>query len=508
MDALLNSPADAVAFVKEAIAEAAPIPVDLSVMRLNRRPPPKFPLEILGNHWSRWVTTAAAASAAPVDYVAAPLLAATSALIGNARWAQAGGGWAEPPHLWCASVGDSGSSKSPGADPLLRHVVPAMEQRMTADFPDKLRDFRAQAEAATAKREQWEKDVRAATKMGNAPPLPPEDIDPIEPEAPRLRLNDSTIEKVGLILAKASPKGLLMVRDELAGFLLGMNSYNEAGRAFWLEAYGGRPYRVERVKTPLPINIKHLAVSWFGGTQPERLAEILDESDDGLLARFCWFWPEPVPFRMTTAAPNMPFAIDAFDRLRMLEMATGTDGAEPIYVPLEDRALALMVEFAQEMQTRQQETAGLMRSALGKARGLALRFALVLEYMWWAAEQGFAPPPVAISEKAFVAAAMLVSDYIIPMGDRVYGDAGAKPLERNAATLARWIAKTRPDEVHVRSLQRQVRLPGLTDATVIHAACAELVEAGWLTKAPGDIGFQKRPRAAYAVASNLWAALP
>ncbi len=35
---------------------------------------------------------------------------------------------------------------------------------------------------------------------------------------------------------------------ELAGWIAGMNSYNDAGRAFWVEAYGGRPYRVERVK--------------------------------------------------------------------------------------------------------------------------------------------------------------------------------------------------------------------------------------------------------------------
>src|SRR3954453_10597810 len=28
----------------------------------------------------------------------------TSALVGNARWAQGTPGWAEPPHLWCAVV--------------------------------------------------------------------------------------------------------------------------------------------------------------------------------------------------------------------------------------------------------------------------------------------------------------------------------------------------------------------------------------------------------------------
>ena len=488
--------------------DVAPVPVDLSVLRLNRRPPPPFPLDVLGTAWAAWATDAASASAAPVDYVVAPLLSAASALIGNARWARAGGGWVEPPHVWCGVVGESGTSKSPAADPLMRHVIPAMEQRMLGDFPDRLREFKARSEVAEATREQWAKEVRLAAKAGNPPPLPPVDIDPVEPEAPRLRLNDSTIEKVSMILATASPKGVLMTRDELAGFLLGMNNYNEGARAFWLEAYGGRPYRVERVKTPAPINIRHLAVSWFGGTQPERLAEMLNGSDDGLLARFAWFWPDPVPFRMTKAAPNLSFAIDAFDRLRALEMATGSDGAEPVYASLEDSALPLLVTFAQEMQERQQSAGGLMRSALGKARGLALRLALVIEFLWWSAAPGFAPPPRVISQHAMGAAIRLVSEYLMPMAERVYGDAAAKPVERNAATLARWIAKTRPAEVHVRTLQRQVRLPGLTDAAAIHAACAELVEAGWLSQAPGDVGFQKRPRAAYAIVPELWRALP
>jgi hypothetical protein len=40
-----------------------------------------------------------------LGYVLAPLLAASSALIGHARWAhQAWKAWKEPPHLWCAAV--------------------------------------------------------------------------------------------------------------------------------------------------------------------------------------------------------------------------------------------------------------------------------------------------------------------------------------------------------------------------------------------------------------------
>jgi hypothetical protein len=129
-----------------------------------------------------------------------------------------------------------------------------------------------------------------------------------------------TIERVATLLATAAPKGLLVMRDELAGWLTGMTTYNDTGRQFWLEAYGGRPYRVERQKHPRPIDVPRLAVAVSGGTQPDRLAGLMREADDGLLARFCWFWPNPVPFQLSWAAPNMAWATEALDRLRQLDL--------------------------------------------------------------------------------------------------------------------------------------------------------------------------------------------
>ena len=58
--------------------------------------------------------------------------------------------------------------------------------------------------------------------------------------------------------------------------------------------------------------------------------------------------------------------------------------------------------------------------------------------------------------------------------------AGATDVERDAATLTRWILKERPEEVHVRTLIREVRLPGLRSAEQIKKAADLLVEADWL----------------------------
>jgi hypothetical protein len=115
---------------------------DMTVLRLQRRPPPPFPLKVLGKPWADWVTEGAGAASCPVDYVVAPLLATASALIGHARWAQAVLGWKEPPHLWAIDVGDSGDGKSPGSDSLLSDVVPELERRMVGDFPDRHEEWR------------------------------------------------------------------------------------------------------------------------------------------------------------------------------------------------------------------------------------------------------------------------------------------------------------------------------------------------------------------------------
>jgi hypothetical protein len=459
---------------------------DMAVLRAHRRPPPTLPLAVFGPEWGRWIEDAAAASACPSDYVAAPLLGATSVLIGHARWAQATPGWAEPPHLWVAGVGDSGNGKSPGSDCLLRDVLPEIERRMLADFPDQLQIWRAASEMAKAVEETWKHEVRTAQKAGKAPPAPPPPPGP-EPQAPRLRQNDVTIERVATLLATAAPKGLLIVRDELAGWITGMNAYNDAGRAFWVESFGGRPYRVERQKHPEPIVIPRLAVSVYGGVQPDRLCPLMREADDGLLARILWSWPDPIPFRLSRRAPGVDWAIETFDRLRWLNLQQG-DPAQPVMVPLSPAALPLLEEFAQGAQQRQAGAGGLMRSALGKARGLALRLSLVIEMLWWSGSSAAAAPPNQISQKAFVAAAALLDDYFLPMAERVYGDAALPEGDRLAATVARWILQERPRLLNARALRRRVRLPGLRDADKVKLALGALAEADWLIPSPDRAG--------------------
>jgi hypothetical protein len=123
---------------------------------------------------------------------------------------------------------------------------------------------------------------------------------------------------------------------------------------------------------------------------------------------------------------------------------------------------------------------GLLRAAFGKVRGQALRLALVLEMLWCCGKDGAAPPPARISPRAFVAAAELIGDYFMSMAQRIYGRDTAKTQDRGAAILARWILTTCPKEVHIRHLEREVRLPGLRTPGQIGDAAKLLVASGRL----------------------------
>ena len=234
-------------------------------------------------------------------------------------------------------------------------------------------------------------------------------------------------------------------------------------RAFWVEAFGGRPYRVERQKNPEPIIVPRLAVSVYGSVQPDRLGPLMREADDGLLARSCG------PGRTRSRSACRAVRPNRHGRSRR---STGSAGSD--LQPGDPRSrswsrwpasLALLEEFAQGIQERQASAGGLMRSALGKARGLALRLSLVIELLWWCGQQGMAPAPTQISARAFAAAAHLIDDYFMPMADRVYGDAAASP---GTGTPPRW-----PAGSSVRASRKSVRRCQRPAASARESACPD-----------------------------------
>ncbi len=463
-------------------------------------PPPSLPADVFGPFWRAWIETHAKRTSVPLDYVAMPLLAVSAAAIGNARAAAPWPGWTEPSILWIAKIGTPSSGKTPSDEPVF-DIVARLEREAASGFDETLRRHEAEFLSAKFVKEAWEKEVKTATENGALPPIMPDRaVVPTKPIRPRLKVSDTTPEKMGLLMA-FHVKGLLFHRDELAGFLGAFDRYGGAGadRAFWAECYNGGYYSIDRVKHPEPIIIPHLNVSVVGGIQPDRLVSLLfSGDDDGLPARFLMSWPDPIPPAKPTITVNNDDAYGYLARLHRLEMGVNEDGTPArVVLHLTSEAADIFQEWRRE-HFDSQPPSGMFASHYGKLPGVVLRLALVLEHLWWSVEGG--EQPGRISMKAVTAAAGLVSDYFLPMARRAYGDAVLPEDERGARTIALWISSEGVRDFNAGALRRQKTLPSLRTASTIMASLDFLEEAGWVRRIGGREGSTKgRQRSDYIV---------
>lgn len=462
--------------------------------------PPVLPLDdVFSPKWATWIRAAAEAKAAPPDYVAAAALAVCGSVLGNTRWPLIWEGWSEPPVLWTVVIGNPSANKSPGLDAVLIPLKKA-ERHLREKVQGDVDDWRAKAEVAKLVESAWKDAVKAALKAGDEPPVRPVGADPgPEPVMPRLAVSDTTVERLAVIVSK-QPRGTLLARDELAGWLQGMTRYSGGGsdRPFWLEAYGGRGYTVERMGRD-PVYIERLSVGVMGGIQPDRMRSLLMKSDDdGLLARFLPIWPHPAPVKRPSLLHDESFMENVIGRLLTLDMPTDDDGHKrPWFVPFTDDARDLMDGFRVAVREWEDASEGLLKSFVGKLPGMVVRLSLVLAYLEWAS--GEASEPREIDVGHFGRAAHLAESYLMPMARRAYADASAPAGERAARRLVDLIREEGWRQFTTREVLRLNR-PGIGTADELKPALAALEEADAIRRVPGpEKAGRGRPTQAFTV---------
>ncbi len=187
---------------------------------------------------------------------------------------------------------------------------------------------------------------------GGQPPAKPE-----QPICERCLVDDATIEAVAPILL-GNWRGVLVMRDELAGWLGAFDRYAKKGggeSAKWIEMHGGRTVVIDR-KTGIPrtIYIPRAAVSVCGSIQPGILRRQIGQEhrDSGLLARLLMAWPPRRPRKWTDVEPAEQLSERvgmAYDRLWELAPTTDRDGEPaPVLVDLSPAARRLYVAFVNE----------------------------------------------------------------------------------------------------------------------------------------------------------------
>jgi hypothetical protein len=458
-----------------------------------------FPVAVLPEPIRGFVTEAANAIGCDASYIALPLLPGLASAIGNTCRIALKRGWTEPAIVWTAIVGESGTAKSPALELALRPIRKRQHDAMKehAEAMKQHADALAMHERDAA---NWKKS------RSNTPP-------PAKPEAPiaeRCWTDDVTTEALAVLLLQ-NPRGLLLARDELAGWLGSFDRYSQGGRggtdaAKWLEMFGGRPMVVDR-KTGGTLYVPRAAVSIAGGVQPETLRRALGQEhrDNGLAARLLLACPPRRPKRWTEADvnPDTEAAVSlVFDRLFGLTPETDDDGDErPRTVTLADDGKRAWVAFYNAHAREQVDLCGDEAAAWSKLEGYAARLALVVHLTRWAAGDATLRDPAWVDE-ASVAAGVALARWFGNEARRVYAILSESDDDRETRRLVEWIER-RGGTVTARDLTHGVRAyRGDPDAA--ERALSALVEVGigrWEADAHGPKG--GRPAQRFRLVSTV-----
>ena len=438
-----------------------------------------FPVPALPEPLRGFVTAAAKAIGCDSSYIALPLLAVVAAAIGTARRLQLKRGWSVPTIIWAAIVGESGTSKTPA----FKQAMKALRERQGKALERHAEALR-QHEADLA---HYERDL-AEWKKSKAGGEPPEK--PVEPQAERCVIADATVEALAPLLL-ANPRGLLMARDELAGWIGSFDRYSGKGgadSAHWLSMHNGESIIVDR-KTGVPktIYVPQAAVCVCGGIQPGILNRALgtEHRESGLAARLLLACPPRMPKRWTEADIDPAAEADIarlVERLYELQPAAG-DGErlQPVVIGLTPEAKAAWKGYYNAHGQEQADLSGDLSAAWSKLEEYAARFALVIHYVRWAAGDSTLGSVNAV-DVVSMSAGIRLATWFKGEARRVYAMLGETDGDRDQRRLVEWISR-KGGAVTAREVLTGCRW--LRESGAAEAALNDLVKAGlggWQTK--------------------------
>ena len=456
---------------------------DWSILDDRRGELPDFPIDVLSQSWTDWVTKAAHGAGVTVAHVMIPLFGIASSLIGTARRVKASKSWSEPFTMWTAVVGFSGTGKTPGLD-VTKRALSKIERDRKARIDKLRRQHESNTERARASYKNWKSAVEDAVEKGlPAPPMPDDANVPDEFIAPRLYVSNSTIEKIAVLLL-ARPRGMLMICDELASLFLNLSRYSGGtDREFWLEAWNGKHYVVERMGRAA-VAVDHLLVGMTGGFQPDKLARSFQGDADGLYTRICFGWPAEPDYKVLTddteeVEPEFENAL-----VRLIDLPCEEDGQLIISsVNLSPEARQAFEQFRHFAHLEKVGFDGREREWWAKSPAHVLRLAGTLCYLDWARRTAGSPflaqEPNYIDACFITAAVRLVRDYFWPHSRAALRQVGLSPRHANARRVLRWLQKNHTDEVSREDVRRDALGQSL-DADQTQALIDRLVSAGWL----------------------------
>ncbi len=445
----------------------------------------------------------------PHDYLAVTVYAMLAATIGRKVGIRPMkcDDWTVIPNLWAASVGNSGTLKSPAQAAILAPI-----KKLAADAHERyknecsehetkavLSQLKQSANKATAK-DKLKKDANAdVTEL-----LKNESLGD-EPILKRYITNNSTYEALGDLLIK-NPNGLLVESDELVGLLKQLDSSGqETARSFYLTAADGdKGYTFDRIGRGQALHVPALCISIIGGIQPGVLSQYVRDAvgggagADGLLQRFGLLvypdiskeWKEVDRYPDTSVKDAIHQLVNKLDNLNTFEAGAESDEYSKVpFFHFDDQAQIVFSEWRGNLERRLRsgEEHEAFVSHLSKYRKLIPSLALINHLC----DKGYG----AVDKKSLLRA-IAYAEYLESHARRVYSFA-TRPDISAAKTLLKKLPAAKLNKTFTARDIRRKGWAGLDTPPKVQAAIDMLVDYSHLFES--EIVTGGRPTRIYAL---------
>lgn len=268
---------------------------------------PSLPPEMIPAPLRTWLEGIAKRACAPLEMLVCPTIASLGALVGRkvgilpSRYDD----YLVVPNIWGGIIARPGAMKTYDIEQGAVHL-----KRLAAVAHDR---FEAEREEMEAHCDRIEAEIAGTKEEMKKASKRHGDLDDLEKHLADLKrelkdatvverrylTQDATIEKLGELLNE-NPDGILVLRDELAGWLRTLDKPGREGdREFYLEGWNGTGgYTFDRIQRGT-VHIPAVCLSIFGGIQPGKLSKYIQDAmsesggADGLLQRLQLIvWPD------------------------------------------------------------------------------------------------------------------------------------------------------------------------------------------------------------------------
>ncbi len=479
-------------------SQAVPIPDLLPV-------PILYP-ELIPAPLRTWLTDISDRRGCPLEYPTIAALVGLGAVIGTKvgirpkRYDD----WRVFPNLWGLSIGGSGSLKTDATNDGLRPLE-EIEKAEAIAYNSKLPKIEAEAFDRKIEIEAIASQLKAI--HGGKPKGPAgmadrealksrlAELQSLKPETPRrLMVNDSTVEKIGVLL-NANPNGITSVQDEIAPFLDALDGKERQNDLkFYLKAANGTGVElVDRISRD-SLLIHNLCLSMIGGTQPSRISALVDRTaeksgDNGLLPRFTLMvYPDmPATYRYVDSEPKDIDQVCSIYK-GIYEMQPGgnpfkiltSEAGGGVFLNFDPQAQEYFVDwiikFENEMRGFGTFGTDIPGSHLQKLKGTMPKLALIFQIVDWQCGIDTAATGVTIKNAQL---AVKWVEFLQSHARRIYATSTRPEFRGAKLILAKHEKGDLPDVVTARMVYRK-HWRGLSTPKEVNEAIEVLVDHNWL----------------------------